>query len=35
MGRFDIPELLIGMSILALLAWAIYNRTHPDTGERK
>jgi hypothetical protein len=35
MGPFDIPELLIGMGILALLAWAVYNRTHPDTGGHK
>jgi hypothetical protein len=35
MGPFDIPELLIGMSILAILAWAIFNRTHPGAGEHK
>jgi hypothetical protein len=35
MGPFDIPELLIGMSFLGILAWAIYNRTHPGTGEDK
>jgi len=28
----DIPELLIAMGILAMLAWAIYNRTHPKEG---
>jgi hypothetical protein len=35
MGRFDIPEMLIGVSIIALLLWAAYNRTHPNTGGRK
>jgi ABC-type glucose/galactose transport system permease subunit len=35
MGRFDIPELLIGASILAILVWAVYNRTHRDAGARK
>ena len=35
MGRFDIPELLIGVSILAILVWAVYNRTHRDAGARK
>jgi hypothetical protein len=35
MGPFDIPELLIGMGILAILIWAVYNRTHPDEGRHK
>jgi hypothetical protein len=35
MGRFDIPELLIGLGILAILLWAAYNRTHRDAGVRK
>jgi hypothetical protein len=35
MGPFDIPELLIGMGILALVVWAVYNRTHPEAGNRK
>ena len=35
MGRLDIPEVLIGMSILAILVWAIYNRTHPGVGRHK
>ena len=35
MGRFDIPELLIGMSVLAILVWAAYNRTHPKAGGHK
>jgi hypothetical protein len=35
MVRFDIPELLIGMSILAILVWAVYNRTHRNMGVRK
>ena len=35
MDRFDIPEVLIGMSILALLVWAAYNRTHHNVGGHK
>jgi hypothetical protein len=35
MGRFDIPEILIGMSIIAILMWAVYNRTHRNVGGRK
>jgi Tfp pilus assembly protein FimT len=35
MVRFDIPELLIGVSILAILVWAAYNRTHRNAGVRK
>jgi hypothetical protein len=35
MGRFDIPEVLIGVSILALLVWAVYNWTHRNPGGRK
>ncbi len=35
MGPFDIPELLIGVSILGILVWAVYNRTHPDPDEHK
>jgi hypothetical protein len=35
MGSLDIPEVLIGMSILAILAWAVYNWTHRNVGERK
>jgi len=35
MGPFDIPELLIGLSILAILVWAAYNRLHPDASGRK
>ncbi len=35
MGPFDIPELLIGMSILAILVWAVYNRIHPGEGRHK
>jgi hypothetical protein len=35
MGRFDIPEILIGASILAILVWAAYNRMHPSAGGRK
>jgi hypothetical protein len=35
MVRFDIPEILIGLSILAILVWAVYNRTHRDARARK
>jgi len=35
MGRFDIPEILIGMSILAILVWAAYNWTHRSARVRK
>jgi hypothetical protein len=35
MGSLDIPEVLIGMSILAILVWVAYNWTHRNVGERK
>ena len=35
MGSLDIPEVLIGVSILAILAWAAYNWTHRKMGEGK
>jgi hypothetical protein len=35
MGRFDIPEMLIGMSVAAILLWAAYNWTHRKLGVRK
>lgn len=35
MGSLDIPEVLIFMSILAILVWAAYNRLHPGAGTRK
>jgi hypothetical protein len=36
MGSFDVPEVLIGLGLLAALAWAVYNWTHPQTdGARK
>jgi hypothetical protein len=28
MGPLDIPEVLIGLSLIAVVAWAIYNYTH-------
>ena len=31
----DIPEMLIGFLLLAGLAWAWYNHTHPMTGTRR
>ena len=27
--RFDIPEILIVLGVMAGIAWAIYNRLHP------
>ncbi len=35
MGRFDIPELLIGVGVLAILVWAAYNWTHRKMNARK
>ncbi len=35
MGRFDIPEMLIGASLIAILAWAVYNWTHRGTRASK
>jgi len=31
----DVPEILIVLGILGVVAWAIYNRLHPDAGVRK
>ncbi len=33
MGNLDVPEVLIIMGILGGIAWAIYNRTHPNPGK--
>jgi len=30
MGPLDVPEVLIILGIIAGIAWAIYNWTHPD-----
>jgi hypothetical protein len=35
MGSLDIPEALIGLSVLAFVAWAAYNWMHPGAGTRK
>ena len=35
MGSLDVPEALIGVSILALLVWAAYNWTHRSAGVGK
>ena len=32
MSHLDVPEILIGLGLLACLAWAIYNWKHPHTG---
>jgi hypothetical protein len=34
MGNLDVPEVLIVVGILAGIAWAIYNRTHPNPDKR-
>jgi len=33
MGNLDVPEVLIIMGILGGIAWAIYNRRHPNPGK--
>lgn len=35
MGHLDVPEVLILLGILGGIAWAIYNRRHPQTGPRR
>jgi hypothetical protein len=35
MRSLDVPEVLIGMGIAAMLAWAVYNRLHRGAGLRK
>jgi hypothetical protein len=35
MGSLDIPEVLILLGIVGILAWAAYNRLHPGAGESK
>jgi hypothetical protein len=35
MRSLDIPEVLILVSIIGILAWAVYNRLHPGAGESK
>ena len=35
MGRFDIPEMLIGASLIAILVWAVYNSTHRNVRARR
>ena len=31
----DVPEVLIAMGLIAMLAWAIYNRIHPGKNPRR
>ncbi len=31
----DLPEILIGFFLLAAVAWALYNWTHPDVHAPK
>jgi len=35
MMNLDIPEMLIVLLLGGALAWAIYNRTHPDAHAPK
>ena len=35
MGSLDVPEMLNALSIVASLAWAVYNWTHHDANSRK
>ena len=35
MRPLDVPEILILLGIVALLAWAVYNRLHRDAGAPK
>ncbi len=35
MGPFDVPEVLIGICIFALLVWAAYNWTHRNARQHK
>ena len=35
MRTLDVPEILIAIGILASIAWALYNWTHPHTGATK
>jgi len=35
MGALDVPEILIGLGIVACIAWAFYNWTHPRHGVTK
>jgi hypothetical protein len=35
MPSFDVPEILIMAGILAGLAWAVYNWTHPHASQDK
>jgi len=35
MGTLDVPEVLIGLGLLAGLFWALYNWTHPHMNSPK
>ena len=35
MGSLDVPEVLIGASILAILVWAAYNWVHRNADAGK
>jgi hypothetical protein len=35
MGTLDVPEVLIGLGLLAGLLWALYNWTHPHVDTPK
>jgi hypothetical protein len=33
MPSLGVPEILIGLCLLAKLAWTVYIRTHPEANE--
>jgi len=35
MGPLDVPEILIGIGIIAAAVWAVYNWTHPQPKPSK
>jgi hypothetical protein len=35
MRPLDVPEILIGFSVIAMLAWAVYNWLHRSLDQRK
>jgi hypothetical protein len=34
MVTVDIPTLMIGAMLLGIVAWALYNHTHPQSGQK-
>jgi hypothetical protein len=35
MRPLDVPEMLIGFSVIAMVVWAVYNWRHRSLGQRK